>query len=79
MSTLTLTDKQLTAMSHSLINTLNEYERLPFGTFPEERALREALVTKLDILAWHISPEPDSDIDDVAERVGNLPTLEEVE
>ncbi len=57
----TATAEQLTAMSHSLISTMNDYERLPFGKFPEERALREALITKLDILSWSLSPEPEDD------------------
>lgn len=59
MSTLTLTDAQLETMSHSLIDTLNEYERLPFGELPAEKVLRETLISKLEILSWSLSPEPD--------------------
>jgi hypothetical protein len=66
----TATDAQL---SHGLIKAINDYERLPFGTFPdehdlrfgtfpEEDTMRGALVLRLDTILWNDAPpEPEGD------------------
>jgi hypothetical protein len=48
-------------ITHSLLDTLNKFEQLPFSTSPEERATRDEWIIKNDIALWHLSPEPEED------------------